>query len=504
METISRIEMRNRNKKMLLLNRAVPYLVLSILLFLVSCGGDKEEGGLKFRGDTDATPHRGVFGIVNTIVDSPLITVAYRTTSTFVGDKGVAQLSYAEATRFPIVSSEYDVVVSYAAPGGEAVILLEYTEDNGNPIEVTIDDERILVLSGTLEEPVGYIIEAVEYQNGLDVPRDGTFVVTDPEVHFTHAVASHAQSSFDFYLTQGEVNLSTVEPAATLAYTESSPVVPVLPGGDNRIYVTPNGDPTTILYDSGEFVLTTNLRILFIASQYFGPGGSGIRMHGIDQQALTFINEDLPASWRVANFIGDVSEIDVFVGDTTNDPVLSGIGSGEFSEFIVQEESSLPFLVTPSNFPDDVLFQRNLFLEPGRTVSLFVAGFESNEAMDNVRAIVAFSAIEETRPVSAVNQIRLIHGAPSGEPMNVYLLVPGQTVANSEPIFPNAALGSVPMVSFAPGDYDLVAISIANVSEIFGPSRIKLQPKVNYTLLFSDAPGGGLPVDMSLLEAPTN
>ena len=129
------------------------------------------------------------------------------------------------------------MVVSYPDPGGDAVVLLEYTEDNGNPIEVTIDDERILVLTGTIEEPIGYIIEAVEYQNGLDVPRDGTFLVTDPEVHFTHAVPSHAEKTLDFYFTQGEVDLATLEPSVTLAYTESSEVTSVLPGGDNRIYV---------------------------------------------------------------------------------------------------------------------------------------------------------------------------------------------------------------------------------------------------------------------------
>ena len=484
--------------------RVRAYLVLLALVLVAACDSDKEDGGLKFRADTDATPHRGVFGIVNTIVDSPLISVAYRTTSTFVGDKGIAQLSYAEATRFPIVSSEYNLVVSYPDPGGDAVVLLEYTEDNGNPIEVTIDDERILVLTGTIEEPIGYIIEAVEYQNGLDVPRDGTFLVTDPEVHFTHAVPSHAEKTLDFYFTQGEADLATLEPSVTLAYTESSEVTSVLPGGDNRIYVTPSGDPTTILYDSGEFILTTNLRILFVASQYFGPGGNGLKIHGIDQQALSFIYEDLPIAWRVANFIGDISEVDVFLGDTTNGPIVSQVGSGEFSEFVVQEETTLPFLVAQTNFPDDLLFKRDLFIEPGSTVTLYVAGFESNEANDNERAIVAFSALEETRPVTGANQLRLVHGAPSGEPMDIYLPVPGQTVSDSAPVFPDVTLGSVPSVSFAPGDYDLVAISTGNLSEVFGPSRIRLKSKVNYTLLFSDAPGGGLPVDMSLLEAPTN
>ena len=39
------------------------YLVLLALVLVAACDSDKEDGGLKFRADTDATPHRGVFGL---------------------------------------------------------------------------------------------------------------------------------------------------------------------------------------------------------------------------------------------------------------------------------------------------------------------------------------------------------------------------------------------------------------------------------------------------------
>ena len=72
-------------------------------------------------------------------------------------------------------------------------------------------------------------------------------------------------------------------------------------------------------------------------------------------------------------------------------------------------------------------------------------------------------------------------------------------IADRDPAFPLASLGQWGPIAFAPGDYDLLVLAGASGAEVLGPMRVSLEAGNDYTLLFTDAPGGGLPMDVQLL-----
>src|SRR5690554_2025804 len=73
----------------------------------------------------------------------------------------------------------------------------------------------------------------------------------------------------DVFLTEFGADLTAEQPAATLAYQDYTPQVSV-PAGDYQVRITVSGDPTAVVFDSGELALPDGADLVIAATPNVG------------------------------------------------------------------------------------------------------------------------------------------------------------------------------------------------------------------------------------------
>ncbi len=469
-------------------------LLLALGLALSGCGGGGDDDD-EFDVDTtvfDATPTGGILRFINAIPDSPQLFVEY--VASWDGSAGLDQLNFTDGALHSPIASGFDVQVSYLKPNGELVVLFEFLQDEGDTdIEVAVEDDKTLVLSGSLDDPTYRLIELEEYRYGLELPEEDEVLTVDPEAVFVHALPG--AEMLDFYLTESSVALSTVAPTVTLGYLDYSPALSVEPRDDYRIRVTPLGEPDTVLFDSGSFEFGSNTREIFTTVDYFGPGDNALQVVPL---SMSFDEGELPNALRVANLVADVPTVDIFFGDTADAPAFPAVGFQEITGFVEQEAQDVFVNVTPTGLDNRFVYQGDLVLPSGAAQTLYVTGLLETD--DGTAAVAGTLVTEDVRPVASEILLRAVQGAASMTSLDVHILAPGQFSADVTATFPAMSLGNTSIGGFEPGDYDLVVVDSGNGTEVFGPERITLTSGNLYTLLVSESAGGGAPLDVALHE----
>jgi hypothetical protein len=151
--------------------------------------------------------------------------------------------------------------------------------------------------------------------------------------------------------------------------------------------------------------------------------------------------------------------------------------------------------------PADLLFRGNIPLSSADATIQYFAGLQTDPASGNALNVVGPGAVEDNRPIPGYAQVRAVNGAADSEPLNVYLLRPGQTAANQEPAFPLLGFGETQAVATGAGDYNLLIQNSAG-NTLIGPERITLTDTNLYSLLLTDTAGGGAPLEWVLDPSP--
>lgn len=467
-----------------------------LLLFLVGCGGGGDDDDEVESEVFDATPDGGILTFINAIPDSPSLQITF--IASWDGSGGVVDLEFGQLLSQSGVASGYDVLVTYERPNGELVELFEFSQDLGDTdIEITERDERILLLSGTLNEPYVQIIENTEYRYGLPLPEEDETLTVDPEVIFIHSVPGYGP--LDFYLTEAPIALSTVAPIATLSFLEAALPVSYEPRDDYRLRVTPIGEPDRVLFDSGEFPLRSNVRNSLVALSYFGPGDNDITVRTTNS---LFTAAELPSAIRVANLVADVAQFDLYFGDTAGTAVFPAVPFQTLTAYLELEADTVAMNVTPIGVDNEFVYQGTQSLGAGLTQTLYIAGLD--EGVDDEQTITGTLVLDDLRPIASEIRVRVVQGSASTGVLDVFLLGPGQVTADQVADYPALVLGASSVAAFDPGSYDVVIRDISNDTEVFGPERVTLTADNLYTLLISESAGGGVPLDVRLLASPVD
>lgn len=198
-----------------------PAVVIAAALVASACGNDENNpldlpiGSLRLaNGISDSNP------IDATIVNIP---------------SGIDNIEFGDASSLKdIIEGSYTVRMTTTTGSGEVEFQVDSTP---------IDKDNI-----TTVYAVGKISQANQAGFAVqvhinDVPNNQS------EVQFVNA-ASQTVGPLDIYLTAPATLLASESPDATLAFKANSPLL-LVPVGTYRIRVTPDGDPTTVLFDSG-------------------------------------------------------------------------------------------------------------------------------------------------------------------------------------------------------------------------------------------------------------
>jgi hypothetical protein len=431
---------------------------------LVACGGG---GG----GNNNQTLKIGQVRVVHVVTDAPTLTAR-------IGTANIATVAYAQASRMTELGrSDYDLDFVYTDPTGDLVTVLDNRE-----LRVEEGRQLTAVAFGTLGQP-GYLAidEAVP-----DVAAGKT------EVHFVQG--ARGANSVDFYLTAATTDIAGVSPTATVNAGAASSLMTLNAGADQRLRVTAAGSKTAV-YDSGPFTLESAVRRLIVLTDYFGPGGPGVRAVIVDNaSASTFANEALPAAWRVANLVVDLPAVDVYAGTATPPPAFAAVAEGTQSQARIVTPATFTAIVTPAGAPANSIASSSLALVAGIGRTLVAAGVAAGGRV-TLRGVADLA-----RPITGQAQVRVVNGAPAAGTVDLHVLPAGTSPSATSADLAALALQSSGIVALEAGTYDVFFTAASSTTVLTGPVPITVAGSGLYSIYLADLVGGGQPLRVLLAD----
>jgi hypothetical protein len=193
---------------------------------------------------------------------------------------------------------------------------------------------------------------------------------------------------------------------------------------------------------------------------------------------------------RVVHASPDAPDVDVLVDDS---PVLTGV----------------PYLAT-SDYLGVAPGSRNLKVNAaGTTTAVIDADVDLVDGIDyTVIASGLVAGIEpivleddNREPAAGLARVRAIHGAPSAPAVDIYVTAPDADLAVETPALADIELGDVADYIEAPaGDYQVRVTPTGTKTVVIDSGTLTLESGQVRTAIAVDAPGGGAPFDLLLLE----
>ena len=232
----------------------------------------------------------------------------------------------------------------------------------------------------------------------------------------------------------------------------------------------------------------------------FALGTDSLLLLEIQGNGLTrqLIDEDTPARFRLFNGIADYPSVDLFLGDTSGEPTFANVSFQSMTDYLEIDPDSYSINVTPSGVVDTFFYEAQLTLTSGNYLTLVIAGLSQDD--DGSRSISGNVVADDVQPLNAGAKVSFVHASTGNEAIDVYLLLPGQPVDDS-----NAVVTSLsPFLTFdfeeEAGDYFVTLIQSSNDAVILAPVPITLADGAIVELLFTDSPGGGTPGELVLVR----
>jgi hypothetical protein len=316
------------------------------------------------------------------------------------------------------------------------------------------------------------------------------------EIQLVHGgVNLSGSGDVDVYLLESaECNaLGGVTPFETLSYGDFSLMHEVDPSTDYRFCVTTAGDSADLLFDSGYFDLAEGARLIGALAEEFRPGADVIQMLRVtDQGASQFPNRPLVSDVRFLNLVPDGGNYDFYLGNSTAvPPTHADVAYGEFSDFEIFTGTRTNVLVTPTGVDNEFVHIQSAFQLPGgQKRTYYVSGLEADDSVGGA------SIAEQLRPIRTQSQLRFIHGAPGAGSVDLYLLMPEQTIEDIQPLIASAPLRNASVRVVAPRDYRLLVMPAGGDDEV--DALVSLEPADYggleelsiYSFVFRRQPGG--------------
>ncbi len=480
--------------------RAVKLTV--VLAFLAACGGGgsfDNELGLR---------------VINASPDAPPIIFLVDGVSWFSLDyKGGAGFRY-------LTPAPRQVGLEVVLPGDDVLI------DESRSLLAGREYTTIAV--GKLGEDGSSTLQMLHVDNPLAQVPTGSV-----RVQFVHAAPD--TTAIDVYLTAPTDSLAATTPSYSLSnFEEISPQLDFL-SGNWRIRVTPAGDNTTVLFDSGEVTLRSAASFLFVVVTNTGAGSAPISLLTNDGLSSgEVLDVATPSDVRVVNVSPDLPALEATAeralrNDTvapdpplsspcpydptlaSDDvlcvapppevtPLVSGLGYPAAASY-----ASLDFSVSPpagyallnlSNFyafkvaataaPETVLFGTNLSLVQGRRNSLLTVGLVPEPVNGTVTAKILAVLADDTRPVRRIGKLRIVDASIAAATVDVYIKTPGTDLNNETASLSSLGLGSATgHLRFEPGPYT-VSFTTAGTKTVLASVDIDASSASVHTVVLVD------------------
>ena len=314
--------------------------------------------------------------------------------------------------------------------------------------------------------------------------------VTSGNVRLRVVHAAASAPNVDVHLTAPAAALSAGTVAATLAFSDTTGDVTV-PAGDYRVRITPAGNLTTVVYDSGTLALVSgsDLTIAALDSRFAGP--SPVSLLALVQggsTSLELLDAGSVAAVRVVHDVSDAPAVDVLVDNAI---AVNALAFPNFTEYAELTPDTYNVKVAADADNSVVVIDANLELDAGAYYTVHAVG---SLTQDSIEPLVV---VDNPRRIATAAQIRVIHGSSLAGPVDVYL------TANSNISAATAALSNVPFkadsgyIQVPAGDYFVTVTPTGSKTAAIGPVAVTLDANNIYTAVARD--GVGLTADLGLI-----
>lgn len=438
------------------------FLACATLICVLACGGS---------GGGDSTTDTGAIRVVNVIPDAPALSAS-------LGGTTLGSVSYGQASALTAVApGDYELTVSFARPDGTVTEVVD-----GLSITIRANEQTSVLLIGPIESVSTKVVSQ----------PDPDLSASSAEVWFVNA--STGLNSLDFFLDSTGAPLASLSRTASLAFGTNSDRTTVTAGSSYRLRTVETGT-TTANYDSGVFAIRALTRRLFVACDYFGPGGSGTRVIQVDTaSASTFPAEILPSAVRFAHLIASESAVDIYLDGVA---IATGLAYGQFSHFVQQQAANAAVVYTAPGDSSATLYSNNVNLTSGQYRTHVVARASTG-------SVVSRTLIESMRPIADTASISVIQASPGSGDIDLYFLAPAQPLSDAIPEFHGLGFLVNGALELEAAQYDVVAAPEGEETVTTGPERIDVSARGLYTVVLTDALGGGVPGQILFHDDHTN
>ena len=436
-------------------------------LLLSACYDDNNYGGNGYSGPT------ANFQFLHASPDSPSLSLLID------GQVWIDSLHYGDGTgEIQIPSGSHTVSVQASTPGGPVTVIAPATFDFQQ------NNDYVMAAEGPYAS-----ISAAVFPHMLS-----TVDSASTRIQFLHAAPS--APAIAVYLTAPGAPLASSTPlgSGSIAFKGATDPSDV-PAGTYEIRITPAGATTPVLFDSGSFSLFGGTDVVIAALQNVGPGTSSIVLSLVDSfdNELTLFDVSTPSNVRVVNASPDAPPLDVISNGNTASPLVSSLAFESFTPYLSLTPGSYTFTVTPASNTSQVLSTQALTLNAGSEQTIYALGMYASLGTEVTS--------DNRRRVATAAKLRIIQGSPGASFVDVYLTAPGSGIASMVPTFVGIPFaGDTGFEQFAAGSYDLTVTTSGTQTILIGPTTVTITNTGLYTAVARDAPGGGAPYGLILMD----
>lgn len=294
-------------------------------------------------------------------------------------------------------------------------------------VDVVLDTEYTLVITGTLDNPSILFWEEPE--------RDWGGTETVFELDFVHLSPQTGQVDV-YYDLEGTVPVVGNE-IGTLSNGERLPYRDFTEGNYELILTAP-GDPTTILFQSAAFTRSPAERFTIAL---FDPDPSIIANVGVNiinstGSAQTWGDVNTPGIARIIHAAYGTENFDGYFNDDFNTTIFPNVGFGEISGFADVTDPLTAITLTPVGNTGTTIHEFEIQLVPNTRRTLALWG-RPTELLSRV-------LIHDARPLAVFPVIRFTDFALNAEVLDIYDVEPGTVL--DETVLPKFS-GVIPGLS---------------------------------------------------------
>ena len=333
---------------------------------------------------------------------------------------------------------------------------------------------------------------------GTLAPSISTQPRTPVSAGSARAVVLHAAPDaprVDVFVTTPGADLAATMPLGTFSFGEA-PLGPAeVAAGDWQIRVTPEGVPGTVVYDTGTITLGEGDDLFIAAVPAPAASSAPIALSVLGAFSgggfATILDVNTQANVRVIHASPDAPAVDVIVNDAIE--LVGDLPFPQATGFEPVDPGTYNIKVTVANNPGVIAIEADLTFDAGAIYDILAIG--------PLASIGPLVATDDYRPLATAAKVRIIHGSPTAQDVDIYITAPGTDITTVAPALTSVPFGAnTGFLALDPGSYDVTVVPAGTTDAAIGPATITIEAGGVYTAIARDAEGGGAPLGLILLD----